>query len=110
MLTRSAGRRVVVVDAVVGGGPPGRAHRLHAAELATGLGAPLVVRTASAVGRRRIELARTLYGDDVRIAIVGIVGISVARPTRAAFQLSPAVRAAVAPAAALAEELARVPR
>jgi len=96
------GRRVVVVDAVVGGGPPGTVLRLEPGELSDGP-APL---SSHGIGlAEAIDLARTLYGDH-RAAAVAIVGIAIDRPRHAVVELSPAVAAAIEPAAALAAELA----
>lgn len=97
-----AGRRVVVVDAVVGGGPPGRVLRLDPGELSGGP-APL---SSHGIGvAEAIELARTLLGERIAAA-VAIVGVAIDRPSRAAIELSAAVAAALEPAAALAAELA----
>jgi len=97
-----AGRRVVVVDAVVGGGPPGTVLRLDPGALAGGP-APL---SSHGIGvAEAIELARTLYGERIAAA-VAIVGIAIDRPLHASVELSPAVAAAIEPAAALAAELA----
>ena len=96
-----AARRVVIVDAVVGGGAPGAVLRLDPAALAAGP-APL---SSHGIGvAEAIELARTLYGEGA--ARVAIVGVAIERPARAALGLSPAVAAAVEPAAALATALA----
>ena len=98
-----AGRRVVVVDAVVGGGPPGTVLRLDPGDLAGGP-APL---SSHGIGvAEAIELAGTLYGERIAAA-VAIVGVAIDRPQRAAVELSPAVAAAIEPAAALAAGLAR---
>lgn len=98
-----AGRRVVVVDAVVGGGPPGTVLRLDPGDLAGGP-APL---SSHGIGlAEAIELAGTLYGERIAAA-VSIVGVAIDRPQRAAVELSPAVAAAIEPAAALAAGLAR---
>lgn len=96
-----AGRRVVIVDAVVGGGAPGAVVRLDPGALAAGP-APL---SSHGLGvADAIELARTLYGEGA--ARVAIVGVAIERPAGAALGLSPAVAAAVEPAAALAAALA----
>jgi len=98
-----AGRRVVVVDAVVGGGPPGTVLRLDPGDLAGGP-APL---SSHGIGiADAIELAGTLYGERIAAA-VAIVGVAIDRPQRAAVELSPAVAAAIEPAAVLAAGLAR---
>lgn len=97
-----AERRVVLVDAVVGGGAPGAVIRLAVDALASG---PTPLSSHGIGVAEAIELARTLYGDE-SVARVDIVGVAIARPTGAAFGLSPAVAAAVEPAAALAAQLA----
>lgn len=97
-----AGHRIVLVDAVVGGGPPGTVLQLAPAALADGP-APLSshgLGVAEAIG-----LARTLYGD-AAVDRIAIVGIAIDRPAAHAVGLSPAVAAAVGPAAALAAALA----
>jgi len=99
-----AERRVVIVDAVVGGGAPGSVLRLDPAALASGP-APL---SSHGLGvAEAIELARTLYGERAARG-VAIIGIAIDRPPApgAAPGLSPAVAAAVEPAAALAAALA----
>jgi len=96
-----AARRVVIVDAVVGG-LPGSVIRLDAGALASGP-APL---SSHGLGvAEALELARTLYGDHV-VARVDIVGVAIARPGGSGFGLSAAIAAAVEPAAALAAALA----
>jgi hydrogenase maturation protease len=97
-----AGRRVVVVDAVVGGGPPGTVLRLDPGELS---GAPAPLSSHGIGVAEAIELARTLYGERI-VAAVAIVGVAIDRPLRAVVELSPAVAAAIEPAAALAAGLA----
>jgi hydrogenase maturation protease len=98
----AAGRRVVVVDAVVGGGPPGTVLRLAPGDLAAGP-APL---SSHGIGvAEAIELARALYGE-ASAAAVAIVGIAIDRPSGAALALSPAVASAIEPAALLAAGLA----
>jgi hydrogenase maturation protease len=97
-----AGRRVVLVDAVIAD-PPGAVLRLDAGALASGP-APL---SSHGLGvAEALELARTLYGSDVA-AEVAIVGIAIAPPAGLRLGLSPAVAAAVEPAAVLAAALAR---
>lgn len=97
------GRRVVIVDAVVGGGPVGAIVELAADALATAGAAPL---SSHGLGvAEAIDVARTLLGDEVARA-VAIVGVVIAPPARGALGLSAAVAAAVAPAAALAAALA----
>jgi len=97
-----AERRVVLVDAVVDGGAPGSVIRLAVDALASG---PTPLSSHGIGIAEAIELARTLYGAE-SVARVDIVGVAIARPTGAAFGLSPAVAAAVEPAAALAASLA----
>ena len=95
-------RRVVVVDAVVDGGVAGSVLQLDLGALASGP-APL---SSHGLGvAEALELARTLYGAQV-VAGVQIVGIAIDHPTGAMLGLSPAVAAAVEPAAVLAVALA----
>jgi hydrogenase maturation protease len=96
------GRRVVVVDAVVGGGAPGSVMRLDASAIASGP-SPL---SSHGIGiAEAIELARTLFGE-ASVAEVEIVGVAIERPSGARVGLSDAVAAAVEPAAAMAGALA----
>jgi hydrogenase maturation protease len=97
-----AGHRVVVVDAVAGGGPPGAVIRLDPGALGAG---PTPLSSHGLGVAEAIALARALYGEPA-VARLAIVGIAIARPAVHAVGLSPAVAAAVAPAAALAAELA----
>jgi hydrogenase maturation protease len=91
-----------VVDAVIDGGVPGSVLQLDTGALASGP-APL---SSHGLGvAEAIELARTLYGAQV-VGDVQIVGVAIDRPTGAMFGLSPAVAAAVEPAAMLAVALA----
>jgi hydrogenase maturation protease len=95
-------RRVVVVDAVVDGGVPGSVLQLDTGALASGP-APL---SSHGLGvAETLELARTLYGARVA-GNVQIVGIAIDPPTGGMLGLSPAVAAAVEPAAVLAVALA----
>ncbi|HEY0991485.1 MAG TPA: hydrogenase maturation protease [Kofleriaceae bacterium] len=96
-----AGHRVVVVDAVAGGGPPGTVIRLALDALGSG---PTPLSSHGLSVAEAIALARTLYGPRI-LAELAIVGIAIDRPTIHAVGLSPAVAAAVGPAAALATEL-----
>lgn len=97
------GHRVVVVDAVAGGGPPGAVIRIDPDALAAGGAAPL---SSHGLGvAEAIAIARTLHGDGV-VAGLAIVGVAIGRPAAHAIGLSPAVAAAIGPAAALAAELA----
>jgi hydrogenase maturation protease len=129
-------RRVVVVDAVVDGGVPGSVLQLDTGALASGpaplsshglgvaealalagtlYGAACVARVAivgvaiavpAGLGvAEALELARTLYGARVA-GNVQIVGIAIDPPTGGMLGLSPAVAAAVEPAAVLAVALA----
>jgi hydrogenase maturation protease len=97
------GRRVVIVDAVVGGGRPGAVLHLAGGALAAG------VRPVSSHGlgvAEALEVARALHGDGA-VREVEIVGVVIERPRALGSGLSPAVAAAVAPAAALVRRLAR---
>jgi len=98
-----AGHRVVIVDAVVGGGSPGRVMQLDPAGLGTG---PTPLSSHGLGVSEAIALARTLYGD-AAVARLAIIGIAIERPATHAVGLSPAVAAAVGPAAALAAALAQ---
>jgi len=95
-------RRVVVVDAVVDGGAPGSVRQLDTGALVSG-SAHL---SSHGLGvAEALELARTLYGAQVA-GDIRIVGIAIDHPTGAMLGLSPAVAAAVEPAAVLAVALA----
>ncbi len=100
----AAERRVVLVDAVVGGGVPGSVLRLAAESLASS-SSPMPLSSHGIGVAEALELARTLYGTAIG-ARVEIVGVAITRPTGPGFGLSPAVAAAVEPAAALAAALA----
>jgi hydrogenase maturation protease len=93
-----AGHRVVVVDAVAGGGPPGTVMQLDPAALGTG---PTPLSSHGLGVAEAIALARTLYGDEA-VTRLAIVGIAIERPAAHAIGLSPAIAAAVGPAAELA--------
>jgi len=98
-----AGRRVVLVDAVAGAGAPGSVLQLDVGALASG---PTPLSSHGIGVAEALELARTLYGAQ-SVARVEIVGVAITRPGGASsFGLSPAVAAAVEPAAALAASLA----
>ena len=84
-------RRVIVVDAVVGP-EPGTVLVLTPVDLARG-SAMSVSSHGISVGLA-IELARTLYGDALTLAI-DVVGIAIAPPNRYAEGISPVVQAAV---------------
>jgi hydrogenase maturation protease len=87
----AAGRTVVVVDAVVGGGAPGTILRLDPRDLAAG---PVPLSSHGIGVAEAIELARTLYGE-------------IEPPREVIEVLSPAIAEAIEPAAALAATLAR---
>ena len=95
-------RRVVLVDAVVGGGAPGSVLQLTAAALGSG---PRPLSSHGLGVAEALELAATLYGTPISER-VEIVGVAIAPPAGSVFGLSPAVAAAVEPAAALAATLA----
>ena len=95
-------RRIVVVDAVVDGGVPGTVLELDAGALASG---PTPLSSHGLGVAEALEIARTLYGAQA-LAGVHIVGVAIDRPARAMLGLSPAVAAAVEPAAVLAAALA----
>jgi len=96
-----AGRQIVVIDAVVGGEPPGTVLQLAPGTLTNRPG-----RLSHGLGvAETIALARTLYGDTA-IARVAIVGVAIEPPTTGALELSPAVAAAIDEAASLARSLA----
>jgi hydrogenase maturation protease len=97
------GRRVVVVDAIVGGGPPGAILRLDPGALGSG---PVPLSSHGLGVAEAIELARTLYGD-AAVAGLSIVGIAIDRPTGPSMGLSAAVAASVEPASDLAATLAQ---
>lgn len=98
-----AGHRVVVVDAVAGGGPPGTVIRLAPDALGSG---PTPVSSHGLGVAEAIALARTLYGPH-RVAELAIVGVAIDRPRVHTMGLSLAVAAAIGPAADLVAELAR---
>ena len=97
-----AGHRVVVVDAVAGGGPPGSVIRLAPDALGNG---PTPLSSHGLGVAEAIALARMLYGPRI-VAEMAIIGIAIDRPRAHVVGLSPAVAAAVCPAAALVAELA----
>ena len=99
----AGGRRVVIVDAVVGGGSAGDVLRIRPDTL--GKGAQPVSSHGLGV-TETLALACLLHGVDVSRA-VEIVGVVIAAPPPLHSGLSPAVAAAIGPAAALAERLAR---
>ena len=97
----AGGSRVVIVDAVVGGGAPGDVLRLHADALAEG------VRSLSSHGLGVVDalsLARALFGD-VAARRVALVGVVIERPGVITEGLSRAVEGAIEPAAKLARAL-----
>jgi hydrogenase maturation protease len=95
-------RSVVVVDAVVGGGDAGAVLHLRPEALAEG---PKPVSSHGLGVVEMLTLACTLHGADV-VRRVEIVGVVIDGAPRFGDGLSPAVAAAVVPAAALAERLA----
>jgi hydrogenase maturation protease len=97
-----AGHRVVLVDAVAGGGPPGTVMQLDPDAL---VGGPTPLSSHGISVAEAIALARTLYGD-AAVARLAIVGIAIERPATHAVGLSPAVAAAASAAATLVAELA----
>ncbi|MCE9572949.1 MAG: hydrogenase maturation protease [Deltaproteobacteria bacterium] len=92
------GRRVVLIDAVIGAAP-GTVMQLDPDALATG---PAPVSSHGLGVREAIALGRTLYGA----VAIAIVGIAIDPPREARVGLSAAVEAAIAPASALASALA----
>lgn len=99
----TAGRRVVLVDAVVGGGAPGDVVTLDPTALATG---PRPISSHGLGAAEAIELAETLGGPGT-LARLAIVGVVIARPRGVGLGLSPEVSAAVPRAVDLAAALAR---
>jgi hydrogenase maturation protease len=101
-----AGHRVVLVDAVAGGGPPGTVMQLDPDALVGALVDGPVPLSSHGIGvAEAIALARTLYGD-AAVARLAVVGIAIERPATHAVGLSPAVAAAVRAAATRVAELA----
>jgi hydrogenase maturation protease len=96
-----AGHRVVVVDAVAGGGPPGSVMRLAPDALG---GGPTPLSSHGLGVAEAIALARTLYGPRI-VARLAIIGIAIERPTVHVVGLSRAVAAAIGPATAVVAEL-----
>jgi hydrogenase maturation protease len=96
------GHRVVLVDAVAGGGPPGTVMQLDPDVLVDG---PTPLSSHGIAVAEAVALARTLYGD-AAVARLAIVGIAIERPPAHAVGLSPAVTASVSTAATLVAELA----
>lgn len=97
------GHEVVIVDAVVGGGAPGDVVHVRPDELAA-VHVPVLSSHGLGVAPA-LALAGLLRGATVLDA-VQIVGVIVSREALAGPKLSPAVAAAVGPAAALAARLA----
>lgn len=96
------GRDLIIVDAVLGGGRPGDVLHLSPNALSS-LRAPV---SSHGIGvAEALTLARVLHQVDVH-AVVALVGIVIERAPRTGTGLSPAIAAAIAPAAALAERLA----
>lgn len=96
------GRRVVLVDAVVGGGAPGTVLRLAADALSAGI-VPLSTHGVGVADA--LDLARVLYGEQATRAVC-IVGVAIEAPRALGAGLSPPVADAVDRAAALAAALA----
>jgi hydrogenase maturation protease len=89
-------RRVILVDAALGGGAPGTVHVLAPEALAAGDIAP--ISTHGMTVGQALGLARVLSPEDV-CPDISIVAISVERPACLAYGLSPEVKAAVPRAA-----------
>ena len=98
-----AGHRVVLVDAVAGGGPPGSVIRIAPDALDS---APAPLSSHGLGVAESIALARMLCGPHI-VGALAIIGITIDRPITAGVGLSPAVAAAVGPAVELAAELVR---
>ncbi len=92
------GHRVVLIDAVIGGAP-GTVMQLDPDALAAG---PTPVSSHGLGVREAIALAKMLYGA----VAIAIVGVAIDPPREVRVGLSPAVAAAIAPAADLAVALA----
>jgi hydrogenase maturation protease len=95
------GERVVLVDALLDGAPPGTVRELAPGDLA-------VSRALSTHGvdlAAVLELGRVLYGDRA-LADVAIVAVSIDGARLDGTELTPEVAAAIAPAAELARRLA----
>lgn len=97
-----AGHRIVLVDAVAGGGPPGSLLRISPDALD---GGPSPLSSHGLGVAEALAIARMLYGTRA-VAELAIIGIAIDRAHAHAVGLSPAVAAAVGPAADLAAELA----
>ena len=97
-----AGHRVVLVDAVVGGGTPGSVLQLAPGALGSG---PTALSSHGLGVAEAIALAHLLYGPRT-LSRLAIIGIAIDPPTTHAVGLSPAVAAAVVRAADLAADLA----
>lgn len=97
------GRRVVLVDAVAGTGKPGDVLHLRSSDLADGH-TPV---SSHGIGvAEALALVGVLHGPDALHA-VDIVGVVIEAEPRIGSKVSPAVAAAVRPAAALVARLAR---
>ena len=96
-------RRIVVVDAVVGAGPPGTVLSIPLEAVLAGRLAGISSHGLSLPGA--ISLASALYGTSPEIRIVGIA----IDPPHALAPLSPPVRRAISEAARLALALAATP-
>jgi hydrogenase maturation protease len=97
-----AEHRIVLIDAVVGGGAPGSVLQLDPRALDSN---PTPLSSHGIGVAEALALASTLYGAHV-VARVAIVAIAIAPSPASRFGLSPEVAAAVEPAAALAAALA----
>jgi hydrogenase maturation protease len=98
------GARLIVVDAVIGAGRPGDVVQLDG-RLVADCAAPVAPVSSHGLGlAQAIGLARALHGEDAAAAVT-VVGVVIERPTELRTELSPAVAAAVEPAAALIREL-----
>ncbi len=99
------GARVVVVDAVVGAGRPGDVVLLDGALVAAGAAAASPVSSHGLGLAEAIGMACALHGEEAARA-VAVVGVVIERPRVLGAGLSPAVSAAIEPAAAMARKLA----
>lgn len=92
--------RAIVVDAVVGGGPPGSLVTLNAEDLA-GRGAAVPVSSHALSVAGAVAIARTLGGA----AEVHLIGVCIQPPDGRSLEMSAEVAAAVEPAAERARAL-----
>lgn len=98
------GLRVIVIDAVVGAGRAGDVVLLRGGELAAGPASAAPVSSHGFGLAEVIGLARALHGDAAAEAVT-VVGIVIERPRELCAGLSPAVAAAIEPAARLVMDL-----